>query len=146
MSDGYLSLKTTTPRWIRTNTPETIDIKGVTRFRAEIGGRQTLAMYLNLDLPKAGSSARRAMNRGGVRCWFQEPGKPVDVTGLDGPWPLPVWGDQHALISHTWPHTANTTTPWEFCFEVYAFNARGGKVSYPLQLETREIKIINDRR
>ena len=146
--DGYLSLKTTTRRTIYTNRIVKIDIAGKTQFKAEITGRELMAMYFNLDIPAAGSEARKALNRGGVRSWFQEYSRTEadnrDETGLLGPIPIPIWGNDHSLWSRVWPHTADTDF-WEFCFEVSAYSATGAKVTIPIGLQTREIKIINDK-
>lgn len=146
--DGYLSLKWTPSRTVYTNTIVKIDIDGKTQFSAEITGRELMAMYFNLDVPAAGSEARKALNRGGVRSWFQqyssvEPDK-RDETGYLGPIPIPVWGNDNSLWSRVWPHTADTDF-WEFCFEVSAYSSTGKPVTVPLGLQTREIKIINDK-
>lgn len=148
-TDGYLSLKETAKRNITTNTVVKIDIAGKTQFKAEVPGRNTLSMYLNLDVPASNTEARKALARGGVRMWFQEYDRAEsdsrDETGYLGPIPIPTHGNQHALFSHTWEHTADADF-WEFCFQVYAFDADGKAVSIPLVLQTREVKIINDAR
>lgn len=146
--DGYLSLKTKTRRTIYTNRIIKVDIAGKTQFKPEIGGRELMAMYFNLDIPSAGSEARKALNRGGVRSWFQEYSRieadKRDETGYLGPIPIPIWGNDNSLWSRVWPHTADTDF-WEFCFEVSAYDANGKPVTIPLGLETREVKIINDK-
>lgn len=146
MGDGYLSLKTETPRLVHTNTEIHIDIKGMTRFRAETPkGRHTLALYANIALPQPGTEARRALTRGGWRAWFQQGpvGKP-DITGLLGPIPVAEFGHRHLLISHSWPHTVSAL-PWEFCISLWAYDAMGKPVDLPLRLLTREVKIIADK-
>lgn len=155
-SDGFLSLKETAPKKFKSNTTVKIDIKGKTQFKAETpGGRHTLALYANVDLPpakvvvngkKVPNPQRKALHNGGVRVWFQQVDKKEadgrDETGYDGPWPLPQFGDQRALISHVWPHTVDADA-WEFCVLVYAFDDNGNPVDVPLTLSTREIKIIS---
>jgi len=148
-SDGFLSLKETDVRKVKTNTDVLIDIDGKTRWTPETpGGRHTLAMYVNLNLPPSGSEERKAINRGGVRYWFQQyevaEDDKRDETGYTGPHPPPVFGDQYFLYSHVWPHTADRDY-WEFAFRVYAFDANGKEVSIELELRTREIKIIADK-
>jgi hypothetical protein len=146
MADGWLSLKETDKIKFRTNKVVKIDINGKTAFKAEIVGRSLLAMYLNIDVPTAGSEGRLALNRGGVRMWFQQYSRTEDdnrdETGYDGPVPIPVWGNQHVLRSHVWPHTVDNDY-WEFCFQVYAFDSAGKEVDMELTLQTREIKIID---
>jgi hypothetical protein len=142
--DDYLSLKATDVRKIRTNTDVAIVIDGRSQWEAETpSGRHILAGYWNLDLPPAGSEARRAICRGGVRTWFvQVPEN--DITGLDGPWVPAEYGDAHLLISRVWPHTVDRSD-WRFMIRVYAFDAAGNPVDLELELETREIKIIGDK-
>lgn len=144
MTDDYLSLKATDVRKIRTNRDVPIVIAGRSQWEAEIpSGRHILALYANLDLPPAGSEARKAIARGGIRTWFvQVPEQ--DVTGLDGPWPCAVWGDDHLLISRVWPHTVDRSD-WRFMIHVYAYDSTGRPVDLELELETREIKIIGDK-
>lgn len=146
--DGYLSLIDRTKRTIHTNEIVKLDIEGKTQFKAEITGRELMAMYFNLDLPPAGSEERKALNRGGVRSWFQEYDAGAvdkrDETGYLGPIPTPVWGNDYSLWSRVWPHTADTDF-WEFCFEVSAYDATGHRVDIPLVLQTREVKILNDK-
>lgn len=153
-SDGYLSLKDTTSRPFTTGQTVPIDIAGVDVFRPERpGGRHTLALYANLELPPAlvdgkPNPQRRWLHNGGVRAWFQQASTAEsdgwDETGYDGPRPLPLFGDQKQLISHVWPHTADADG-WQFCVKVYAFDDDGKRVEVPLTLWTREIKIIDDK-
>jgi hypothetical protein len=147
-TDGYMSLEEGDKRAIRTNTVVKLDINGKTQFKAEQAGRQLMAMYFNIDVPPAGSEERKALNRGGVRSWFQEYSATEedhrDETGYLGPIPIPVWGNQHSLWSRVWPHTVDTDF-WEFCIQVYAYDANGKEVDIPLTLQTRQVKMINDK-
>ena len=154
-TDDYLSLKTTGIHKIRTNTDVRIDIAGHTNWEAETPtGRHELALYANLDLPAPGTPERDACWYGGVRAWFQQidsaEANGRDETGLDGPWPCARYGDQHQLISHSWPHTVDRSN-WEFCIRLYAFwgpgsgHPVGSPADFELELETREIKIIGDK-
>lgn len=134
-------------------------INGATQYVAEqTSGRHLLAAYYNLDLPPAlirdaanrlaPNPLRAALARGGVRTWFQQIDAAAadkrDETGYDGPWPPPLFGDDRLLISRVWPHTVDRDA-WEFCVQVSAYDAAGGRVDVPLVLDTREAKIIGDR-
>jgi hypothetical protein len=145
-SDDYLSLKATDVRKIRTNTDVAILIGGRDRWEAESpSGRHVLALYVNLDLPAAGTPERDALWYGGLRTWYQQIGSgEPDITGLDGPWPLSRFGSQHALKAHSWPHTVDRDD-WQFMLHLYAFDAQGRPMDFELELETREIKVIGDK-
>lgn len=149
-TDDYISEKETAVRKFRTNTDVLIDCKGKTRWVAEVPtGRHTLAMYVNIDLPPGGSEERKAICRGGVRTWYQQQDltdktNQRDETGYNGPIPPALFGAQHHLVAHSWPHVVDKDY-WEFCFRVYAFDAAGKPVDIELELETREIKIVGDK-
>jgi hypothetical protein len=147
-TDDYLSLKDDNPahhRLIHSNTVIKLDINGVSKWRAENPtGRHVLKEYAGIKLPPPGSEARKAFNRGGCRGWFQQVDKPVDTTGLLGPIPMPIWGEQQFLWSHSWPHVVDADY-WEFCIELYAFDEKGNKVDVTAELCTREIGIIGDK-
>jgi hypothetical protein len=143
-TDDYLSLKETDVRRVRTNTDIAIDIDGRSQWEAETPtGRHLLASYVNIDLPPVGSPERAALNRGGIRTWFMQVPE-NDVTGLDGPWPVPLFGNQHALVSRVWPHTVDTSD-WKFMVRLYAFDANGHEMDFTVEMETREVKIIGDK-
>lgn len=145
--DGWLSLKDTDIDKVRSNSIHVLDIKGQTRFTPEQPGRSFLAMYANLDLPPSGSAGRLAIARGGVRIGYRQVDKTqtdgYDETGYFGPVPVATHGNAHFLISHTWPHTTYAAKPWEFFLEVYAYNADGTPADVTVELETREVKIVD---
>lgn len=147
---GHLVLaENKTLQKFRTNTTVKINIDGKTLFKPPAGGGQRiLAMYANIWLPKQTTTEREAICRGGWRAWFQEVA-PVseepdrrDETGYLGPIAIPRFGNRSLLISHSWPHGVDTD-PWEFCVQVFAYTARGRRVSLPLTMGTRQIKFID---
>jgi hypothetical protein len=149
--DDYLSLKATDCTTIRTGQEHAIRIGNTDRWLAEIGvGRHTLALYANIQLPRAGTPEREAVCRGGVRTWYQQidqpNGAPPDITGLNGPWAPPRFGNKRLLISHTWPHSVDRDR-WQFMLCVWAYDEQGKELTgIPLTLATREVKIIGDAR
>jgi murein DD-endopeptidase MepM/ murein hydrolase activator NlpD len=145
-SDDFLSLKDDKhPRLVHSNTIIRLDINGESRFKAEdTAGRHTLAQYAGFKLPPPGSEARKAFARGGIRGWFQQVDKPTDITGLLGPLSVPEFGEQQLLWAHSWPHTVDKDY-WEFCVQLYAFDASGKPVDVTAELRTREIKIIGEK-
>jgi hypothetical protein len=146
-ADGWLALKDTAVDRVRSNGIHVLDIKGQTRFLPEAPGRSFVALYANLDLPPSGSADRLAVARGGVRIGYRQVDKTqpdgYDETGYFGPIPVATHGNAHFLISHTWPHTTSAAKPWEFFLEVYAFNADGSAADVVVELETREVKIVD---
>lgn len=145
---GYLFRESKVHQTVYTNRIVKINIAGRTQFTPELRGPALLGMYFNLDVPAPGSEMRKALNRGGVRSWFQEYSTQEadrrDETGYLGPIPIPIWGNKNSLWARTWPHTVDAD-PWEFCFEVSAYSSTGKEVTIPLGLQTRQIKIINDK-
>jgi hypothetical protein len=137
-----LSLKATDRVTIHTNEVVKIPIGGRTLHHPPVG-RNVLALYANVALPKQGTPERTAVCRGGWRAWFQRPDASEadhrDETGYLGPVGIPTHGNRGLLISHAWPHGV-TSAGYEFCFEVFAYNSAGHEVRIPLVLTTREAK------
>lgn len=134
------------PRTIQTGTTVKIDINGVSSFKPPAGNPwRLLALYANLDLPAPGSAAREALARGGWRAWFQQrdagEADGRDETGYEGLHPVARFGAQNLLIRAVWPHTVDAD-PWEFCFQVFAYDAVGKAVTLPLVMDTRQVKIL----
>jgi hypothetical protein len=147
--DDFLSLKATDIRRVRTNTDVKLPLAGRTNWEAEVPeGRHLLAMYVNIDLPAPGTPQRDALWYGGIRTWYQQidtgESDDRDETGYNGPFPCARFGEQHMLVSHTWPHTVDRDN-WEFCFRLYAFDSHGREMDFDVELEVREVKIIGDR-
>jgi hypothetical protein len=129
---------------VRTNVTTLFDINGKTQWVPELTGKAMLGAYLNLNLPPSGSEARVAINRGGVRLWFQQYDRMEsdhrNETGLVGPIPPPIFGDQYFLLPLVWPHTVDHDF-WEVAFRIYAFDSKGVEVDYEVELRTREFKV-----
>jgi hypothetical protein len=124
----------------------TLDVRGQTVFDpGPRKGLRTLTLYANVTLPPAGSSARRALARGGWRVWFEQV-NPTDETGFLGYIPIPVYGDDSILIAHTWEHGATPGRGWRAKIHITAFDAAGRPRAVPLTVRTRGIKILDRRR
>lgn len=144
-TDDFMSFKDVDPYTIETNKDITIKIGGKSSWVAEKPtGRHLLALYTNIKLPPPGSLERRAIVAGGIRTWYTQ-GSEDDITGLNGPIPCALWGDQRHCLAHTWPHTVSKK-PWKFMYRVYAFHPdTGAKMNFKLTAYTREAKIIGDK-
>lgn len=144
--DGFLSLKDTVEQTIMTNTDVKITISGKNGWVPEIkAGRNLLAIYANVKVAPLTPEQRKALHNGGARTWYGQKAPAdvngVDETGLNGPNPLPQFGNKPYLISHCWPHTVDAD-PWSFYIRLYAYDDNGVPVNFPVTLSTREIKII----
>jgi hypothetical protein len=145
-TDGFLSLKDEAEMVVTTNTDVKVSIRGKDGWVPEIkGGRNLLAIYANVKVSNLTAEQRKALHNGGARTWYGQKAAAeangVDETGLNGPNPLPQFGNQRYLIAHCWPHTVDSD-PWSFYIRLYAFDDNGNEVNFPVTLGTREIKII----
>lgn len=126
---------------IYTNTPTAITIRGADRWKSEGGGVQTLGLYANVHLPKD-NTKRKQLARGGWTAYFQQlQSSGWDQTGLIGPVPVSRFAGPSLLICHTWKHGVNPDRPWQFMVMVEAYNAKGQKVKFALDIGTRNVRI-----
>lgn len=128
-----------TKQCIWTNTPTALMIRGADRWEPGVSGVHTLGLYANVHLP-SDSIKRKQLARGGWTAYFQQV-DPADQTGLIGPVPISRHAGSSVLICHTWVHGMSKTRPWQFLVMIEAFDGKGRRVEFPLDIGTRNVRI-----